>query len=135
MAEIYVTSTADSGSGSLRQAIEDAQDGDVILFDPAIFPTGQTTVIYLSSYLTVNKSISIYCGSSDENGGYTSGATITRYVKREIDGVRTEVAVTDENPALEGETVLFHVVNRVALDGQAVQAENAADDWSGWSGT
>ena len=135
MAEIYVTSTADSGAGSLRQALADAQDGDVILFDPAIFPTGQTTVIYLSSYLTVNKSISIYCGSSDENGGYTSGATITRYVKREIDGVRTEVAVTDENPALEGETVLFHVVNRVALDGQAVQAENAADDWSGWSGT
>ena len=135
MAEIYVTSTNDSGAGSLRAAIAAAQNGDVILFDPTIFPTGQTTVIYLSSYLTVNKSISIYCGSSDENGGYTSGATITRYVKREIDGVRTEVAVTDENPALEGETVLFHVVNRVALDGQAVQAENAADDWSGWSGT
>ena len=118
MAEIIVTSTADSGSGSLRQAIAAAQNGDVILFDPAIFPTGQTTVIYLSSYISVNKSISIYGGSSDGNGGYTSGATITRYVVRTINDVETEVVVDDNHPALEGETVLFHVTTRVALDGQ-----------------
>ena len=98
MAEIYVTSTADSGAGSLRQAIADAQDDDVILFVPAIFPAGQTTVIYLSSYLTVNKSISIYGGESNGEGGYTSGATITRYVKREIDGkIRLSRAVMPRN--------------------------------------
>ncbi|MBB4077970.1 hypothetical protein GGR28_000571 [Lewinella aquimaris] len=32
-ADIYVTSTADSGPGTLRQAIQDAADGDVIRFD------------------------------------------------------------------------------------------------------
>ena len=135
MAEIIVTSTDDSGSGSLRQAIADAQDGDVILFDPVVFPAGSTTAILLSSYLTVNKSISIYGGESDGEGGYTSGATITRYVIREVEGVETEFVVDDDNPALENEVVLMHVTTRVALDGQAVQAENAADDWSGWSGT
>jgi len=135
MAEIFVNSTADSGTGTLRAAIAAAQNGDVILFDSAIFPAGQTTVIYLSSYLTVNKSISIYGGSSDGNGGYTSGATITRYVKREIDGTETEVVVDDDNPALEGEVVLMHVTTRVALDGQAVQAPDAADEWSGWTGS
>src|SRR5690554_1008745 len=41
MAEIMVTSTADSGAGSLRQAIDDAADGDVILFDADVFPVGE----------------------------------------------------------------------------------------------
>ena len=135
MAEIIVTSTDDSGSGSLRQAIADAADGDVILFDPAIFPVGQTTTIYLSSYLSVNKSIGIYGGVADGNGGYTSGATITRYVVRTVNDVETEVVVDDNHPALEGETVLFHVTTRVALDGQSAQESNAADEWSGWTGT
>lgn len=134
MAEIFVTSTADSGSGSLRQAIADAANGDVILFDPVIFPAGQTTTIYLSSYLSVNKSIGIYGGVADGNGGYTSGATITRYVVRTVNDVETEVVVDDNHPALEGETVLFHVTTRVALDGQATQESNAADEWSGWTG-
>lgn len=59
MAEIYVTSTADSGSGSLRQAIADAQDGDRILFDETVFPAGIATSIYLSSFLSVAKDIEI----------------------------------------------------------------------------
>lgn len=117
MAEIIVTSTADSGAGSLRQAIADAQDGDVILFDADVFPAGQTTSILLSSYITVNKSISIYGGESDGNGGYTSGATKQYYVYREIEGVKTKV-YTDETPAQDGETVLFELVCRVVLDGQ-----------------
>ena len=61
MAEIYVTSTADSGAGTLRQAIADAQDGDVILFDPTVFPGGviPPTVIEISSQIAINKSITI----------------------------------------------------------------------------
>jgi len=115
---IIVTSTADSGAGSLRQAIADAQDGDVILFDADVFPVGTTTSILLSSYITVNKSVSIYGGESDGNGGYTSGAEKRYYVYREIDGVKTKVYIDDDNPAQEGETVLFENVCRVALDGQ-----------------
>src|SRR5882762_8581124 len=37
---ITVTNTNDSGPGSLRQALADAQDGDTIQFDPAL--NGQT---------------------------------------------------------------------------------------------
>ena len=135
MAEIYVTSTADSGAGSLRQAIADAQDGDVILFDADVFPAGQTTSILLSSYLVINKNVSIYGGVSDGEGGYTSGATITWYVIREVEGVETEVVVDEEHPAQEGEVVLMHVHTRVALDGQAAQDSNHTDDFDGWTGS
>ena len=118
MAEIYVTSTADSGAGSLRQAIADAADGDVILFDADVFPVGETTSILLSSYIQVNKSVSIYGGFSDGQGGYTSGTTKLFYVYREVEGVKTKVYIDDNNPALDGETVLFENVCRIALDGQ-----------------
>lgn len=59
MAEIIVTSTADSGAGSLRQALTDANDGDVILFDADVFPVGQTTSILLSSQLSIAKNLTI----------------------------------------------------------------------------
>ena len=59
MAIITVTTTADSGAGSLRQAIADAHDGDVILFDTTVFPSGTTTAILLSSTLNVPKNIEI----------------------------------------------------------------------------
>lgn len=136
MAEIYVTSTADSGAGSLRQAIANAQDGDVILFDSDVFPVGQTTTIYLSSTIGKNRtSFDVYGGYWDaEAEEYTSGATITRYVIREIDGVETEVVMDDDHPAAEGEVVLMHVTTRVALDGQATQDPTAEDEWSGWTG-
>ena len=132
---IIVTSTADSGAGSLRQAIADANDGDVILFDADVFPAGQTTSILLSSYLSVNKSVSIYGGFNDGNGGYTSGAEKRFYVYRDVEGVKTKVYITDETPAQEGETVLFENVCRVALDGQATQDPEAADEWTGWTGS
>ena len=35
---VLVTSAADSGPGTLRQALLDAQDGNTITFDPAGFP-------------------------------------------------------------------------------------------------
>ena len=118
MAEIIVTSTADSGSGSLRQAIADAADGDVILFDADVFPAGQTTSILLSSFITLNKDVGIYGGLNDVNGGYTSGATKEYYVYRDVEGVRTKVVIASPDDAQEGETVLFENICRVALDGQ-----------------
>ena len=120
MAELTVTSTADSGEGTLRAAISAAQDGDVILFDPIVFPPGQTTSILLSSYLVITKNVSIYGGVPDGQGGYTSGATKRYYVYRDVEGTRTKVYLDDEHPAMEDETVLFDLVCRVALDGQGV---------------
>ncbi|HWP59672.1 MAG TPA: hypothetical protein VNL14_17405 [Candidatus Acidoferrales bacterium] len=51
---IVVTSTANSGAGSLRQAINDANSDGVpttITFDPVVFPAGGNTTIFLTSQL------------------------------------------------------------------------------------
>ena len=50
-ATITVTSTADSGPGSLRQALLDAVSGDTITFDTSVFPPGSPATIALSSEL------------------------------------------------------------------------------------
>jgi len=49
--EIVVTSTADSGTGTLRWALETARSGDVITFDPKVFPPGSPATIYPKSEL------------------------------------------------------------------------------------
>ncbi len=50
-ATITVTSTADSGPGSLRQALLDAVSGDTITFDTSVFPPGSPATIVLTSEL------------------------------------------------------------------------------------
>ena len=56
-ADITVTSTANSGAGTLRQAVLDAQDGDRVVFAPAL--DGQ--VIYLQSSIAIaNKEVTIH---------------------------------------------------------------------------
>jgi hypothetical protein len=46
---IVVTSTSDSGPGSLRHALQDAQDHDAIIFDRAVFPPDAPATIHLTS--------------------------------------------------------------------------------------
>ncbi len=48
---ILVTSAADSGPGSLRQALQDAEQHDTITFDTNVFPPGSPVTIYLTSGL------------------------------------------------------------------------------------
>ena len=48
---IMVTSTADSGIGTLRQALLQAQSGDTITFDLAVFRPDAPATIYVSSEL------------------------------------------------------------------------------------
>jgi hypothetical protein len=55
-ATIIVTTTADSGPGSLRQALADAHDGDAIGFDPGL--NGQTITL-TSGELVIGASITI----------------------------------------------------------------------------
>ena len=57
-----VTNTNDSGSGSLRDAIAQASNGDTINFNPSL--NGQT--ITLASYLDVNKSLTINGPGADK---------------------------------------------------------------------
>lgn len=49
--DITVTSTEDSGTGTLRQSLQDAQLGDTITFDPAVFPPDAPATIFISSEL------------------------------------------------------------------------------------
>ena len=52
---IIVTNTGDSGAGSLRQALADAQDGDTISFSlPA-----SSTIVLTSGELTIAKNVTI----------------------------------------------------------------------------
>jgi len=44
--ELVVTSAADSGSGTLRWALETARSGDIITFDPDVFPPDDPATIY-----------------------------------------------------------------------------------------
>src|SRR5574342_1253563 len=48
---LLVTSPADSGPGTLRQALQDAQSGDTITFDPAVFPPDAPETIAVTSGL------------------------------------------------------------------------------------
>lgn len=48
---IIVNSTADDGPGTLRQAIQDSDPGDIISFDPAVFPPDKPGTILLHSGL------------------------------------------------------------------------------------
>ena len=105
-----VTTTADSGAGSLRQAITDSANGDKIVFDSTAFPNGVETTILLGSPLpTGNKTVEI-------DGGTTWKVNA---VIRTIDGVETLVVVDENNPAQEGESVFQLLRTRVVLDGQS----------------
>lgn len=48
---LTVTSTGDSGPGTLRQLLLDAQEGDTIVFDPEVFPLNVPVTIAVESAL------------------------------------------------------------------------------------
>jgi hypothetical protein len=65
---LTVTNTSDGGSGSLRQAIADAADGDLIQFDPTL--GGQTITLSSAPLVVSGKSITI-------EGSATKGITVS----------------------------------------------------------
>jgi hypothetical protein len=48
---LIVTSAADSGPGTLRQAMEEAQNGDTITFDSSVFPPDAPVTIFIAGEL------------------------------------------------------------------------------------
>lgn len=48
---LQVTSTSDSGAGSLREKLRTVSDGDIITFDSTVFPLGRPTTIFLQNPL------------------------------------------------------------------------------------
>lgn len=107
MATITVTTNADSGTGSLRQAIADAASGDTIVFSSSVFPAGTTTDIPLASALTISKTLTIDAGDPvPEFQG----------VVRTVNGVKTIVEITESNPVQAGEIPTRMLRCRVAID-------------------
>jgi parallel beta-helix repeat protein len=67
MATLSVTSNADSGTGSLREAIAIAQSGDTIVFDPTL---SNQTITLTSGELNISKNLTI-------DGANAPGLTIS----------------------------------------------------------
>ena len=82
MATIYFTSNADSGDGTLRDAMTNASDGDVIMPDPVAFADAGDITISLSSGLPL-ASVSIVGSASQriildrQSGGYFFRVTLS----------------------------------------------------------
>jgi hypothetical protein len=82
---IIVTNADDSGPGTLRQALEDAEPGDAIIFDPAAFPPDNPTPIVTASelpwlsqgYVTIDASdAGVILDGSEAGGEWTPGLRI-----------------------------------------------------------
>ena len=75
---IYFTNTANSGTGSLRQALLDARDGDVIEPDPTVFSAGELVVVSVSAPFEANAAATLRSGSARLRLSRTSasGATL-----------------------------------------------------------
>jgi parallel beta-helix repeat protein len=82
---IQVTSTADGGPGTLRQAMLEAQNGDTITFDPAVFPPDHPASIAVTNELpwlsqgdvTIDASnAGVILEGSVAGGEWTPGLTI-----------------------------------------------------------
>jgi PKD repeat protein/photosystem II stability/assembly factor-like uncharacterized protein len=78
-ATLFVTSRADSGAGSLRQALLSAFPGDTIAFDPEVFPPASPMTITLLSALPDiglgNLTIDASNAGVVLDGRYTAGAS------------------------------------------------------------
>ena len=59
MGVVYFTSNASTGAGSLAEAIQNAEPGDVIRPDETVFERGETIEIALASTLTIDKNLTL----------------------------------------------------------------------------
>ncbi len=94
---IIVTSVSDSGPGSLRQALMDAQSYDTITFDPAVFSPDAPAVIYVTSELphirirnlTLDASnAGVILNGSQVPGGWTAGLQLVSSESSTIMGLQ-----------------------------------------------
>jgi hypothetical protein len=113
---ITVTTTNDSGPGSLRQAIADAAPGDMINFDlPAPSIIGLTT-----DELLINKSLTISGPGPTSltveflNGG-SFGPRVMEIAAGELDVTITGLAITNGSAFAEGDGLLNHSTGAVNI--------------------
>jgi hypothetical protein len=94
---IIVTSTADSGPGTLRQALEDAQSGDTITFDTATFPptlpvtisiTSELPHIHVSDLMIDASNAGVILDGSSGPGDWLAGVQIVSSDGNRIQGLK-----------------------------------------------
>ena len=78
-ATIIVTNTNDSGAGSFRQAVADANMGDIIRFDPSLIASGSDTILFATP-VTITKGLFIKGVYNSTDTLYFSGAGLSRMV-------------------------------------------------------
>lgn len=122
----YITTNADTGSGTLRSLLAEASDGDVIELDSTIFPAGTDCVITLASYLTINKGVTI-------RGAQGRIRLVGNYVM-----VNTGSSSSANGKRVTFEDVSFEKMSRTTYGPVAVQYVNYCDfircRWAGCSG-
>ena len=111
LATITVTNNNDSGAGSLRKAIADAEPGDTIEFDPSL---ANQTIALTSGQLEIDKDLTL-------DGGNASNLTISgNNTSRVIDyQVILNFELLPENPDLKTEPLI--IKNLIIADGKTTE--------------
>jgi hypothetical protein len=109
---IVVNSTEDSGPGSLRQALSEAQSGDTITFDPAVFQSEAPATIRLTSGLPELNQGNLTIDASNA-GVVLDGSQIT------IPEFQNGLAVTSDHNTIRGLQIVGFTDAGIALYGGA----------------
>ncbi len=119
-ATFIVTSTTDSGSGSMRQALLSAGPSDMITFDPAVFPPGNPATITLLSPLPTLTQGNLTIDASNAgvvlDGRFTPPATI---------GLR----LTSSYNTIKGMQIVRFPAHGIEINGNA-QFNLLGGDWT-----
>lgn len=107
-----VTSTADSGAHTFRQAMQDAQSGDSITFDPSMFPPASPDTITLASQLPQLTQGNLVIDASDA-GVVIDGGSIT--TTQEAHGI----SINSDNNVIRGLQIINFSFAGITLSGGA----------------
>ncbi len=78
-ATITVTNTNDSGAGSFRQAVSDANMGDIIRFDPSLIAAGSDTILFATP-VNITKGLFIKGLYNSTDTLFFSGGGLSRMI-------------------------------------------------------
>jgi hypothetical protein len=115
-----VTNTNDSGPGSLRQALADANEGDTINFDPAL---NGRNISLTSAELVIDKNITINGPAPNMLGVYRSSQASFR-IFHVVPGFSVTIAgltISDGEGAQQGGGVILNDHATLTIDSCAVQ--------------
>jgi hypothetical protein len=119
---IVITSTANSGPGTLRQALLDAERGDVFTFDPSVFPPDTPVTVALSSALPELDKGNITIDASSA-GVILDGSNITE--PEHVHGL----SITSDHNAIYGLQIVNFSDAGIAL-GNGAQYNVIGGDWN-----